>query len=782
MTSTRTRNPLTNLISLFLCGLLAGIVVAAAALPAAAVAGLTAKAGADTFENLPSELQTPPLPLTTKVLNDKGQYVTSLHGDQNRVNVTLSQVPESLQHAVIAIEDSRFYEHHGVDLKGILRAFVSSGSGSTQGASTLTQQYVRQDLALTATSDAARAAAVQQTLGRKLREIRYAVALEKKFNKQQILEKYLNTVYFGRGAYGVAVAAQRYFNKSVDQLTLGESALLASFIQSPGYYPLHLDKAEVRRNYVLTRMQQLGYITSAQENDGKKNKPTLNLTPLPSTCLPNGAITAQNNWGYFCDYLRIWAQQQPSLGATPDERWSAIRTGGYTIKLSLDPDMQAAAQHSVDNVGGGRGADLTQGVVFIEPGTGRIRSLAVNRTFDQAPKGAAGRALKQYNENPLLTGDPENQTTSTGYPSGSTFKMFTMLAALRQGMQLDTGFYSGQTYTTKAKGDDGEPYTVANANSNGSMNGYRDMWSGFGESVNTYFIQLEIAAKVTNVAKAARDAGISFFPGATGTNSYDSIIKGGDNPGRLSLTFGQGSDTWPLYMANAYATVAAEGKYCEPTPIQSVQGPDGKTLSLGAPNCKQVFSKGVADAATDAARCPVAQSAQAGHCGWATGGSVGNAVGRPMAGKTGSTPGNRQVWFAGFVPQLAGASFSTDTDNPFHGADNNDSPDIANYIFGPAMANAVDGMPEKGFDPPPDSLANGGVHSHAGEPANPTPSPKAGGSGGTVRPGTGGGTTQGTGHGTPTKGPGHGPTGLPPFALYNPGFTTSNGRRAKPQV
>nr|WP_279582226.1 penicillin-binding transpeptidase domain-containing protein [Fodinicola feengrottensis] len=300
----------------------------------------------------------------------------------------------------------------------------------------------------------------------------------------------------------MAVAAQRYFNKSVDQLTLGESALLASFIQSPGYYPLHLDKAEVRRNYVLTRMQQLGYITSAQENDGKKNKPTLNLTPLPSTCLPNGAITAQNNWGYFCDYLRIWAQQQPSLGATPDERWSAIRTGGYTIKLSLDPDMQAAAQHSVDNVGGGRGADLTQGVVFIEPGTGRIRSLAVNRTFDQAPKGAAGRALKQYNENPLLTGDPENQTTSTGYPSGSTFKMFTMLAALRQGMQLDTGFYSGQTYTTKAKGDDGEPYTVANANSNGSMNGYRDMWSGFGESVNTYFIQLEIAAKVTNVAKA----------------------------------------------------------------------------------------------------------------------------------------------------------------------------------------------------------------------------------------------------------------------------------------
>jgi membrane peptidoglycan carboxypeptidase len=751
-------------ISLVLCGLLAGLVVAAAAFPATAVAGLSAKAGADTFEKLPSELQTQPLPLTTTVLNSKGQYVTSLHGDQNRVNVSITQVPKVLQDAVVSIEDSRFYEHHGVDLKGIIRAFVSSGSGSTQGASTITQQYVRQDLALTATSDAARKAALEPTVGRKLREIRYAVALEKKFNKQQILEKYLNTVFFGRSAYGVGVAAQRYFGKTVDKLDLSESALLASYIQSPGYYPSHPKNAEVRRQYVLTRMQQLGYASAKDVADAKAHPPVVKLTALPNSCLPNNSITAANNWGYFCDYLRIWAQQQPSLGNTPEERWNAIQTGGYTIKLSMDPSIQANAQDAVDNRGAGRGAGLTQGIAMIEPGTGRIKALAVNRTF---AKGSG----EQFDQFPLLTGDPANQSTA-GYPSGSTFKMFTMLAALEQGIQLDTGFYSPQTFCIPGRTPE---YCPTNANKDGSMNGYRNMWSGFGESVNTYFVQLAMKAKITNVAKAAQKAGITFW----GANSIQSILKDGDNPkfARLSLTFGQGSETFPLYMANAYATVAARGMYCAPTPIQSATGPNGKPVDLGSPSCKRVFSQGVADAATDAARCPVGQSAKAGSCGWPTGGSVGSAMDRPVAGKTGSTPGNQQVWFAGFVPQLAGASFSTDSKNPITGASNNGNTNVANNIFSSAMSQAVDNMPVKDFVAPPDSLVSGGSHDHSGEPANPTPSGKP--SSGTGRPAGTKPPTGGTHGNTGTGGGGHLP-GLPFF--INTAGPTASGRRSRPRT
>ncbi len=761
---------MSNLVSLLMAGLLAGVVVAAAAFPAAAVAGLTAKAGANTFESLPSELQTPPLPQTTTVLTADGKFVTQLHGDQNRLPVSLSKVPKVLQNAVVAIEDSRFYEHHGVDLKGILRAFVSNSNGGsgTQGASTITQQYVRQDLALTAKTEAQVEAATANTIGRKLREIRYAVALEKKNTKQDILEKYLNTVYFGKSAYGVQVAAQRYFGKDVSQLDLSEASLLASFIQSPTYYPKHPKEAEVRRQYVLTRMQQLGYASAKDVAAAKAHPPTIKLQSLPNSCLPNGSITERNNWGYFCDYLRIWAQQNPALGQTADERWNNILSGGYTIKLSMDSGIQSDAQDAVDNRGAGRGASLTQGIAMIQPGTGKVKALAVNRTF------AKGNG-DQYDQFPLLTGDPAHQSTA-GYPSGSTFKMFVMLAALEQGIQLDTGFYSPQTFCPPGRTDG---YCTTNANKDGSMNGYRNMWSGFGESVNTYFIQLAMKAKITNVAKAAQKAGITFW----GTNSLKSILDQGDGThSRLSLTFGQGSETFPLYMANAYATVAARGMYCAPTPIQSATAPGGKPVDWAKPDCKRVFSQGVADAATDAARCPVGQSAKTGSCGWPTGGSVGGAISRPVAGKTGSTPENRQVWFAGFVPQLAGASFSTDSKNPFGGATNNGNTNVANQIFSSAMSQAVENMPEEDFTAPPDNLVSGGTHDHSGEP-DPTPSGSkatpdsrhtGGGNGGG---GNGHGGGNGGGNGT---GHGGGIPGLPFGYFANNAATTS--RRVSPQV
>lgn len=711
MSQDRKRGKLVNLVRLLFLSLLAGAIVAAGAFPAAAVGGLTAKAKATSFLALPTELQTRPLDQTSTVFTADNHYVTSFFDGQNRTDVALSAVPLVMQHAVVAAEDSRFYQHNGVDLAGVVRAFVHNlVSTSTQGASTLTQQYVRQDLYLTADSAAGREQATVNSSDRKLQEMRYAIALEKKYDKAEIMHRYLNTVYFGRGAYGVAAAAKRYFSKTVGQLTAGDAALLAGFIKDPNGYPNHPAKAEARRQYILKQMLAQGYITETVRADATAHPPRLSGSTTPNTCLPNGSITEANNWGFFCDYLRIWARQQPALGPDPEQRFNHLQTGGFKVKLSMESGMQAAAQKSVDSKAG-RGARLAQGIVLVEPGTGRIRAMAVNRTFGTAPKGASADKRAEYTENPLLTGDPGNQR-SIGYPSGSTFKMFTMLAALEQGIQLDTSFNSPDEFATPGRISGDKPYVVRNASK--SMAGVHNMWTGFGASVNTYFVQLEIKAKITNVAKTAAKAGISFYPGSDKSNSLQTILSGGDEGAgaRYALTFGQGSWTWPLFMANAYATVAAHGKHCEPTPIESITGPDGKALDIGSPKCTQVFPAEVADAATDAARCPVGQAAQTGSCtgpGGATAKSVGERLGRPVAGKTGSTPENRQLWFAGFVPQLAGASFSTDPNRPATGATNDADLKVANNIFSETVADALDGVETQGFPRPPDSLAHGGT-------------------------------------------------------------------------
>ncbi|GAA1658944.1 transglycosylase domain-containing protein [Fodinicola feengrottensis] len=710
--------------------------MAAAAFPIVAVTGLSAKAGAQMFESLPSTLQTVQLPQTTKILTSDGKYVTSLYV-QDRVAVPLSSVPVAVQHAVVATEDTRFYEHHGVDLKGIIRAFVANqqAGGASQGASTLTQQYVRQELILAAKTPQERQQATEVTIGRKLREARLAIALEKQYSKAQILERYLNIVYFGHGAYGIAQAAQRYFSKSVDQLTLSESAMLAGFIKSPTYYPAHPVPAEQRRDFVLQRMKDLNFVTAPQLADALAHPPTMHPYTTPNSCFDNGSITTGNNWGFSCDYLRIWAEQQPAFGATPEERWNNLQTGGYTIKLGLDSQMQAIAQDVVNSRGTSMDSRLAQGIVLIQPGTGQIKAMAINRLFGVPPQGSGPDRQSEYTQNPLLTGDPANGGRSTGYPSGSTFKMFTMLAALNQDKPLSTAFYAPQTYVSNvpATGDSSCDGKYCAQNASKGMTGRQNMWTGFGSSVNTYFVQLEQQVGAANVAQMAAKVGISFFPGAktkaapTGVNSLAQIVREGNGRAqRLSLTLGQGSDTWPLYMANAYATVAAHGKYCEPTPVQSITGPDGKALDVGNPKCSQVIPAGVADAATDAARCPIGQSPLTGSCSngfGPTGGSVGDRLDpRPAAGKTGSTPGNKQLWFAGFVPQLAGASFSTDPDTPHGDYDQGDTR-VANDIFSSTMARVTDGMDEQNFDAPPDDLVSGGIDdesANTGQDQNPT--------------------------------------------------------------
>src|SRR3954463_2710937 len=282
---------------------LAGAVMAGIALPAAGALGLAAKGSVQGFDEIPANLKSPQLSQRTTILDSAGHKIATVFS-RDRTVVELKDISPYMQKAIVAIEDSRFYQHGAIDLKGVLRAVNKNAQegGVAQGASTLTQQLVKNYFIEEAGDDPTKVAeATQQTLGRKVRELKYAIQIEEKLGKKRILENYLNITFFGQQAYGVEAAAQRYFSKHAKDLTLSESALLAGIVQSPSRYDPVNDEAEAtkRRNTVLRRMTEVGDI-SRTEADKAKEQP-LGLKVSKSK---NGCITAVKGAGFFCDYVR----------------------------------------------------------------------------------------------------------------------------------------------------------------------------------------------------------------------------------------------------------------------------------------------------------------------------------------------------------------------------------------------------------------------------------------------------------------------------------------------
>ncbi|WP_407567045.1 transglycosylase domain-containing protein [Polymorphospora sp. A560] len=677
----RTLHVLGRLAPLLRAGLIAGVVVSAVAYPLVAIGGLGAKAGAEIIQNMPRELRTVPPAQTTYVYANDGKTLLTMFYEEHRRYTPISQMSPHIQQAIVASEDSRFYEHNGVDAKGIARAFVANQqSGAvSQGASTLTMQYVRMALRDSAQSPVEVQAATEQTSGRKIREMRLATELEKQISKTEILERYLNSAYFGHRAYGIYAAAEVFFSKLPKDLTVIEAATLAGLVKAPSEYdPATRDKAAAteRRNYVIDRMTAIGYISPDAAAQAKAEPITLKLTTPPNDCA--SIAKAQNSWGFFCDYFKNWWGAQPAFGGNPLEREDKLRRGGYTIVTSLDPKVQEIAE---DNVSGRESIDsrFAHGIVLVEPGSGSVKAMAVNRVYslDQSENGSHSdpkkRARMKGNYpntvNPLLGGGD-----MPGYQAGSTFKMFTMLAALDAGKPLSTAYNSPYRIRSIYPGDGG-PSSCGGywcpSNASAAMTGRHAMWSGFGQSVNTYFVQLEQSVGADKVVKMAERLGLRWRTDVDRNQASPERAKGWG-----AFTLGV-SDATPLEMANAYATVAGDGLYCEPMPVLSVLGPDGaqakftnaqgEQVDVAKPRCRQEVSKDVARAAADAARCPVADRPAAGSCGgWSTADSVRGTVGRPVAGKTGTTDSTRSAWFVGFTPELAAASFIADPDNPFN--------------------------------------------------------------------------------------------------------------------
>jgi membrane peptidoglycan carboxypeptidase len=684
---------------LVMCGLLAGAALSVAAFPAVGMGGLILKRITDMYNHPPSPLHIPQTAQITSVYANDGKTLITTFYDERRRDVALTDIPVVMQQAMVAAEDARFYQHGGIDLRSVVRAFVSNNNSgqTTQGASTLTMQYVRnvlkEDPSLTPQQ---RVDATADTAGRKIAEMRYAVDLDKKLSKQEILRRYLNIAYFGDGAYGIYAASTTYFSKPPIQLTLPEAALIAGLVQSPDVYnPVHGDRdaALNRRAYVLDAMVKAKNITRAEADAAKATPLQLNPSRQPNNCT---AVPAEHNdWGFFCDYLHQWWLNQPDFGRTVQQREDSLNEGGYKIVTSLDPNTQAAATRSATSVYP-VGSPKALPIAVVQPGTGRIAAMAVNRSYglDGNPGGSS-----YPNTVDQLVGGNDG---INGYPSGSTFKLFTMLAALESGKPLSTGFNSPARLETHwpAGGNASCNNHYCPANDNPSwMDGYRTMWNGFGRSVNTYFVWLEEQVGADKVVAMAQRLGIVFRSGpdadlASGTKAV--------NWGSFTLGV---ADTTPLDLANAYATVAADGLYCAPLPVLSITDAAGRPVSAAQPNCHPAVSADVARAALDAARCPVGQQGAYGGCDGATAPEVASMFKtRPVAGKTGSTEDNATETFVGVTPQLAAAGIAADPEHRSDAVGAGVSSSVNTAVASTLLA-ALAGQPERPFPPPSPAMA-----------------------------------------------------------------------------
>ena len=601
----------------------AGVLAAVSVLPAVGGIGLATRSGVETFQNLPADLTEVPLPQQNTILDKNGEQIAVLYA-QNRIEVPLEQIAPIMQQAIVAIEDQRFLQHAGIDIQGTLRASISTGTGSQiQGGSTITQQYVKQILLTAATTPEQQKAATEVSISRKIREARYAVALENKLSKKEILEGYLNIAYFGAGSYGVEIASRRYYSKSASELTLTEAATLAGLVQNPSRFdPTQFPElATKRRDVVLNAMVRAGYINSATAEAAKSRSVADDLNPSE---IPNGCTTSEAP--FFCDYVLTVLKKDPIFGETQEDRDRLINTGGLTITTSLDLKAQRAAQASVENqIPNDDPSRKAAAITMIQPGTGQIVAMAQNRTWGRS---GVGKTTVNYNA-------PLDHNGTVGFQAGSTFKAFTIAAALDQGFDPFTVISapakkSFTGFTECVGGGKFPPYTVGNSTSSGSF----DMLAGAAFSVNTYFVGLEEKIGLCGPTAMAKKAGVQ---------------KGNGEDLEAFPCFTLGCfDVTTMDMAEAMATFAGHGLHCEPIAINSIKDRNGKEVPVPDANCKQTIRREVADSVS-AILAGVIDGPLSGRTG------RNMDIERDAAGKTGTTDSSAAVWFVGYTPDLAAA-------------------------------------------------------------------------------------------------------------------------------
>ncbi|WP_295163616.1 transglycosylase domain-containing protein [Selenomonas sp. F0473] len=561
-------------------------------------------------------------PASSQIYDINGNEIANIHATENRMPVSINDIPKNLQNAFVAVEDNRFYDHAGIDPRGILRAIWANirGRTVTEGGSTITQQlaknaYLTQD----------------RTLKRKIQEVFLALQLERQYTKQEILELYLNQIYFGQGAYGVQAAARTYFGKDVKDLTLNECAMLAGIPKSPNYYSPsnNLDAAMQRKAVVLDQMAKYGYISDSEANTAKKEELAIVKTS-------NDGVKVAS---YFVDYvLQILVEKYGD---------DAIYKDGLKIYTTIDMDMQAAAEAAMQNLPNyytdANGILQPQGaLVAIDPHNGYIKAMV------------GGRGTDQF-----------NRATQAVRQPGSAFKPFVFAAALENNYTPDSviedkplkvGGWEPQNYSRKFSG----------------KVHLRDVvrWS-----LNVPTVRIAQDIGIDKAIFYAQEMGISTF-----------VLDGATNDRNLATALGgMTRGVTPLELTSAFGTFANRGIHVEPVAIVRVVSRTGKVLEEADRREKSVMSAANAATMTNMLSDVI-------RSGTGTGANIG----RPAAGKTGTTSDYHDAWFVGYTPDLvAGVWIGNDSVSDLHGMSGGTTPAV---IWREFMIKAHTGLPVRSFE------------------------------------------------------------------------------------
>ena len=615
---------------LFLAVPLAGALLAGLASPWLVGPGVLAKSSTDLLAPLTSDIGAAGLVGNSVVLAADGSVLTYFY-EHNRTPVPSERISPVVKQALVDIEDSRFYEHRGIDLEGTARALLSNvvAGGVHEGGSTLTQQLVKQTLLQTAETPEQRQAAVEQSVGRKLREARLALALEDQLTKDEILTRYLNLVYFGEGAYGIEAASWRYFGVPAANLSLPQAATLAGLVQTPAADdPIeNPDRAFVRRNQVLQRMNALGHLSDADLAAVSAEPVTVTPTAPP----PNGCVNAVIG-GFFCDFLQKYLTQ--TLGIPQ----AVLEGGGLVVRTTLRPDIQVSGDAATVATQP-MGAPLAAIFTAVEPGTGHVLAMSVNRRFGYD---AADPAQESVNLN-----------TAASQGAGSTYKVFVAASALERGIPAWNTITTDDPYVSRVYRNGTAPYVVQNA---GDYPPTLTMAEALVRSSNTYFVALEDQlGSVEGPVRMAQRMGLT---------SLDPIADTVVAQNRGSFTLGAEA-TSPLALASAYSTMAASGTRCEPTPVLAVLDATGEPLQIeGRPVA--VGDRCTPEAMPSAVATTLNQilvGDVASPIGTGTRAAV---PGHDIAGKTGTSQNRYSIAFIGYTPRYAASVMVL---NPKHNED-----------------------------------------------------------------------------------------------------------------
>lgn len=560
---------------------------------------------------------------SSQIYDINGNELANVHAEQNRVPVKISQVPEHLKDAFIAVEDVRFYEHSGVDPKGIMRAVFANitNKGVAEGGSTITQQlaknaYLTQD----------------RTYKRKIQEVFLALQLERKYTKDEILELYLNQIYFGQGAYGVQAAAKTYFGKDVKDLDLNECAMLAGIPKSPNYFsPLNnLQAAQERKAVVLDQMAKYGYISASTAAKTKAE----NMNLVKPQKQDTGGLAS-----YFIDY--VTQQMIEKYGA------DAVYQEGLKIYTTLDVDMQKAAEAAMQNLpvhstDGSGNKQPQAALVAIEPSTGYIKAMV------------GGRGTDQFNRATMAERQP-----------GSSFKPFVFAAALENGL-------------TPSSTVEDKPINIGGwqpQNYSRNFNGTVTMRYVAEQSLNVPTIRIAQEVGMEKIIYLAEKMGISTFVKEGRANDMNYAVSIG----------GMTKGVTPLEMTSAYGTFANDGVHVEPVAIVKVLNQKGEVLEEAHPKSEQVLKKSTANNLTSMLMGVIAR-----------GTGTGANIGRPAAGKTGTTDNYQDAWFVGYVPDLVAGVWVGCDDNARMGSMTGGTTPAT--IWKAFMSKVVQTMPNKNFN------------------------------------------------------------------------------------